>query len=262
MITFENSWMFPVPPMELPRNDVHVWHLELDRPCLDLLELASTLSAEERTRAANFRFERHRNRFITRRGVLRTLLGLYLNMKPELVEFCYSRYGKPYLAERFHKEAIQFNLAHSHERAIYAFARNRKVGVDLEYIHDMQGFEKVAAGLFSKRENAILRILSRDEKLRAFFDCWTRKEAYGKAIGIGLTQALDQFEGLQSSGGVPACDILKNHAKEVTQWSITSFAPAPEYIAKFVVEGHSWHLHHFQFLPKIVSKCVDNLARA
>jgi 4'-phosphopantetheinyl transferase len=227
----------------LSSNDVHVWRALLDQPDLCVQQLAQTLSSEELMRAECFHFELDRTRFIVGRGVLRTILGLYLGAEPSRLEFCYGHHGKPHLAERFGAGELRFNLAHSHELALYAFARGREIGVDLEYIRHMPDAEQIAANFFSAREYAMLRALPTSRKEQAFFNCWTRKEAYTKAIGRGLAQSLDQFDVSLVPGEPAGLLNVEGAPEEASRWSSETLTPAPGYVAALAVEGHNWRLN-------------------
>lgn len=238
VVNVSDSWVSPALPVRLKDNDVHVWRARLEQPDLCIREFASVLSEKERNRVASLRFERHRKRFIVGRAVLRTILASYLNAEPGQLQFCYGPHGKPYLAERSCNETVQFNLAHSNELVLYAFTAKRKVGVDLEYIHFIPDVEKMVTRFFPEGKN--LRMLPNSQKLRAFFNHWTRTEAYTKAVGTGLAQSFDCFDA-SLAREEPACP---------SRWSITSFMPAPDYTASLVVEGHDCVLHYFEFMPR------------
>jgi 4'-phosphopantetheinyl transferase len=221
-------------------NDVHVWLAKLEQPDQYVLRFASILSNEEQIWSAGFRLKRYRKRFIVARGVLRAILGFYLNSEPDRIEFCYSPYGKPYLTEGYYKEPIQFSSAHSHELALYALTLSRRVGVDLELVRKIPYVEQMAAQSFSPLESAAFRMSPKSRKLKVFFDFWTRKEAYGKAIGTGLMDLAPEE---------PTCEI--NTDRDGTRgWSLKSFTPASGYTAALAIEGHDYHIHHFQFLPQ------------
>lgn len=241
------SWLPPPAHLTLSSNDVHVWRATLDQPAGRVRQLAQTLSEEERMRAEHFHFEQDRKRFIVGHGVLRTIIGLYLGTEPSLLQFCYGPHGKPYLAERFSEGTLRFNLAHSHELALYAFTRGREIGVDLEYIRYMPDVEQIAASFFSARENAVLHALPTSQKQEAFFNCWTRKEAYIKAIGNGLAQPLDKFDVSLAPGEPARLLSVEGDTEEASRWSLKALTPAPGYVAALAVEGHNWRLTYWHF---------------
>jgi len=184
---------WPAPPSRwsLEGNDTHVWAALLDVPLPELDEFAGTLAPDERERAARFRFARDRNRFIAARGLLRAMLGRYLGIDPAELRFAYGPNGKPELAGSLAHPGLQFNVAHSENLALFAFSRAGNVGVDLEWIRPLDDAEELAARFFSPGECALLRQHPEDRQIGAFFDFWTRKEAWLKATGEGIAHSLD-----------------------------------------------------------------------
>lgn len=233
---------YPLPKLAFPDDEVHVWCLSLEQPVSCVLQLVQVLSRDERLRAERFYFERDRRRFIVTRGMLRIILGQYLAARPDQIQFRYGPHGKPYLAETFGNNWLQFNLAHSHELAMYAFTCGREVGIDLEYICPMPDAERIAAPFFSPREISIWQKLPQHQRLRAFFNAWTRKEAYLKAIGEGLAQSLDQVE-VSIEPGKPAQLLsIKGCREEAARWSLKSLSPAHDYVAALAAERANWRL--------------------
>ncbi len=185
------EWSEPPGELRLPAGAVHVWHTSLSVPARRLDLLRATLSHEEIERARRFRFALHRDRFIVSRGLLRVLLGRYLDLPPRQVPVIHTLRGKPALAAPM--PDLSFNLAHSGDTVLYAFTRGRAIGVDVERIRSGLSTDRIAARFFSAREAAELRALPPEERQKAFFRCWTRKEAILKAIGQGLAIGLDRF---------------------------------------------------------------------
>ncbi len=239
---FANSWATPSLPAELSSKDVHVWRLNLERHTLSDHELASRLSVEDRRRAARFRSNNARRQFIVGRGVLRTILGFYLNAEPNLIEFYYGAHGKPYVEQGYGRDAFQFSLAHSHELVLYAFTRGRRLGIDVEFVRELPGVEQIVDTCLSEREAA--RAVTRNERRMVFFDSWTRQEALVKAIGTGFA------ERFQLSSGTDLLDNSDEPAENTSSWSVLPFAPAPGFTGTLVVEGTTnsdWHFLSFQF---------------
>lgn len=170
--------------------EVEVRYFSLDVAASRLRELAGFLSLEERERAARFRFDRDRNRFIACRGSLRELLATKLRADPVSVRFLYGRFGKPML-EHSH---IRFNVSHTHGMAMIAITQGREVGCDIERIDPSFAGEQIPERFFSPYEIRALRALPETDQCDAFFRCWTRKEAYIKACGMGVSLALDSFD--------------------------------------------------------------------
>lgn len=197
------------------------------------------LAEDERRRADEFCFEKDRERFVLTRGVLRILLGRYLNLEPRQLNFCYGLHGKPALAERFDGDALRFNVSHSHGLALMALTHNREVGIDVEYVRSDLELDEIASRYFSPQEAATLRSLSIDVRTEAFFAGWTRKEAYIKAKGEGLSLALDKFS-VSLAPGEPAVllSVGENQSPEVACWNLQSLSPGPGYAAAVATEGH------------------------
>jgi 4'-phosphopantetheinyl transferase len=214
--------------------DVHVWIVSLDTSPLCLRELYSTLSDEERNRAESFAFEHLRTRFSVSRGLLRTFLGMYLGISPRMIEFSYGRYGKPSLPglDRF-----QFNLAHSDDLAVYAFALDCKLGVDVERIRNLTDIGAIARRFFSAEEAADLESVELPHRLDSFFACWTRKEAYIKATGEGLSAPLHAFRVALRPTEVPSFLHIDGNTSEAQSWSLYSLRPNERYIGALAFRG-------------------------
>ncbi len=233
----------PVPlPLELRADEVHVWLATLDDYDADSLKVL--LADNELARAARFHFDKDKHHFIVARGWLRKLLAVYLGVSAGELRFFYAEKGKPALEES-QRRLLNFNLAHSHGMAIYAFAHNREVGVDLEFIREDLADEKIAERFFSQSEIEVLRKLPAELRKQAFFDCWTRKEAYIKARGDGLSMPLHEFD--VSLAPDEAAALLRNHKEpgEVTRWSMQSVAVPAGYVAALAASGHDWKLKSF-----------------
>ena len=247
------SWSLPPSTLELSGNEVHVWLAELDPPAAGMQQMAQCLSENELLRAGRFHFKRDRVRFIVRRSVLRMILGRYLHIEPNRVQFSYGPYGKPYLEETVGDGTLQFNLGHSNDIALYAFTRCRAIGVDIEYLRALPDTDQIIARFFTADEIATLNALPVSQRRQAFFNCWTRKEAYIKAIGKGLSQPLDQFE-VSLAPGEPARLLnVEGAPKEASRWSLNAWTPAPGYVAALAVKGHNWQPTFWQF-PRSTSE--------
>jgi 4'-phosphopantetheinyl transferase len=231
----------PVSPV-LAGDEVQVWCASLAYP---EAEYFSLLSPDERGRARRFRFERDRRRFVVGRGLLRTILGRYLNLPPETFQFTYEASGKPALAD---ETSLCFNLAHSADLALYAFTRERDLGIDLEEIHAVTDVQQLADQFFSPRERAELAALPAERKLEVFFSGWTRKEAYLKARGEGLGYPLDLFS-VSMAPELPA-QLLESSdgSAELARWSLQALTPppAPGFLAALAVAGAGWRLEQWQ----------------
>ena len=227
----------------LGRDEVHVWRARLDRNTSYRQSLQQILTADEQVRAERLYFPKDRQHFVVARGVLRLILSRYLDMEPYQLRFCYNRYGKPGLVTSSGQEALSFNVSHSCGLALYAVTRSREIGIDLERIRRDFACEQIAERFFSPREKATLRALqAKKVKHRAFFNCWTRKEAYIKARGEGLSLPLDQFD-VSLAPEEPATLLdMRGDPREASRWSLQELFPGSGYVAALAVEGHGWRL--------------------
>ncbi len=240
-------WSLPPNNVRLSANEVHVWRASLQQPATTIHTLEQMLAGEERARAARYLFEKDRSRFIVARGVLRILLGRYLETEPGQVQFSSHPYGKSALAFPTREPPLKFNVSHSHDFALYAFAYAREVGIDIEYMRAGIDYEQLARVCFSPFERAVLQSLPLDMKQQAFFNCWTRKEAYIKARGMGLSLALDLFD-VSMKPGEPAVLLnSREDPRETTRWEFRELPASPGYVSALAVEGHEWHLRCWQW---------------
>jgi 4'-phosphopantetheinyl transferase len=245
--TFDDSWLPPPQRLSLDSGAVHVWRAGLDQSPWQVERSRDTLDVDERSRADRFYFSRDRARFIVARGVLRTLLGRYLDRAPESLSFSYTAHGKPALASQPRADPIRFNLSHSHGTALYAVTRGREVGVDLEFIRGDLEAEQIAERYFSHREIVTLRALPTSLQKYGFFLCWTRKEAYIKARGEGLSMPLDQFDVSLIPGEPAALLSTKPDSDEARRWSLQNLTPACGCAAALATEGRDWTLSCWQW---------------
>ena len=198
--------------------------------------LVALLTRDERQRAARITFERDRRRFIAARALLRQLLGARLGAAAESIELVYNAYGKPALARRPGAPDLRFNLSHCGDVAVYGFAEAREVGVDVEAVRALEDADAIAARCFSKSEYKAYRALPERERPLGFFYCWTRKEAFIKARGSGLSQPLDGFD-VSLAPGEPARILRVGRTPGARcGWTLRSLFPAPGFIGAVVVQ--------------------------
>ncbi len=238
--------------LKLQTDEIHVWCVSLDQLGPRYQLVSQTLSSDEYMRAKRFRFEKDRNRFIVGRGILRTILGYYLHLEPGKIQFCYGKYGKPALADTSGKGTICFNLSHSEGIALYAFNRDHEIGIDIEHIRNISEMDQIAERFFSVRENDVFRALPESKKKEAFFDCWTRKEAFIKVIGDGLYRPLDKFD-VTLVPGEPA-RLQSMEGDSASRWSIQDLKPASGFAAAFAVKGINKQLSCFQWSNEVIEK--------
>lgn len=234
--------VFPSEDIEADRLALQEGHLHVWRACLDVeppaqRRLSESLSQDECERAARFCFEKHRRRFTAGRGLLRSLLGKYLALSPDEIIFSYNKHGKPYLAPGQTRSDLRFNLSHSDELALFAFTIGRDIGIDLERIRPKRSTRGIAESFFAPREVAALFALSDDQHTSAFFRCWTRKEAYIKAKGAGMSIPLDSFAVSLAPDAPAELLWVRDNPEEPSRWTLTTLCPDPAFAACVAVEG-------------------------
>jgi 4'-phosphopantetheinyl transferase len=231
----------------LLEHEIHVWCASLDQEPSRVEAFFHTLSADEQERAGRFYFERDRRHYTVGRGVLRHILGRYLALEPQELVFSYGPKGKPSLAQELVKTSstvrdLRFNLSHSGGLALYACTYGRDIGVDIEQWRELEDAERIATRFFAAAEVRVFSALPMPDKMQGFFNCWTRKEAYIKATGDGLSMPLDCFE-VSLIPGEPARFLRVNgDPTETVRWSLRELYPAPGYVAAVCVEGQGWAL--------------------
>jgi 4'-phosphopantetheinyl transferase len=247
MTSASSGWETPPVNPTLSSPEVHVWRASLHTEATQLAQFYATLADDERGRAGRFYRQQDRVHYITARGILRALLGHYLHLSPQQVCLAYNAYGKPELASDSGPQPLRFNLSHSHELVLYGFTHGREIGIDIEYIRPTFARDQIAKQFFSPRENAALRVLTDSQHTLGFFNCWTRKEAYIKARGQGLSLALDQFDVSLTPGEPAALLQTRDIPQEAARWSLHELAPGPGYLAAVAVEGRDWRLMTWQW---------------
>src|SRR5262245_57704155 len=228
-------------------HEIHVWQAHLDVPQADVSNLQETLTDDDQERAARFYFEKHRRRFIVGRGILRTILGRYLGVQPDKIRFSYNDKGKPSLVESKLSD-FGFNISHSDELGLYAFALGVPVGVDVEVIRPVSDMEAIAKRFFSPLEYQMLQQVPNENRLEAFFNCWTRKEAYVKAEGLGLFIPLDSFT-VSLTLSEPAHFIqLTANSGHGGRWCLHHLRPSPDAVGAVAIPALDRKIVHRQFL--------------
>ena len=233
--------------LSLGPGEIHVWSIRLDPPPERVERLGRLLAPDEWERANRFRFDKHRRQYVVGRGALRTLLGAYLGVRPEEVRFTYGHRGKPFLAPPLDAGGLFFNLSNSDELALAGFLRGVEIGVDVEYLRAMPDCEQIAERFFSESERTVLRGIPAAQKEETFFNCWTRKEAYLKAVGEGLAAPLDSFDVTLAPGDPPRMLTLEGDAERAGRWFFHHLRPAEDYIGAVAVEGGEWDVKTWSF---------------
>lgn len=239
MISQQSLWLPSPERFILEDDEVHVWHAYLNQVPSVVQELSGILSPSERQRAGRYHFRKDREHFVVARGVLRHILSGYLKTLPERIRFSYSQYGKPALVEERGHNSLSFNVSHSHGVALYAVARGRHIGIDIEFLREDFASPQIAERFFSTGEVAALRALPTDQQTRAFFNCWTRKEAYIKARGEGLSHPLHRFTVSLIPGEAASLLSTDDDPQEASRWSLLELSPGAGYVAALAVEGRA-----------------------
>lgn len=232
MTNWQHSSDLPV----LEKNDVHIWRANLDIPATEIEKYSNYLSEDEIARANKFRFPQHRQRFMVARSILRQLLGIYLDICPKTIVFEYSDRGKPQLAKFNNGRQLQFNLSHSQGYALYGFTQNNFIGVDLEYLREMPDAVKIARRFFSPREFQFIASLDRERQTKVFFQLWTAKEAYLKAIGTGLAGSLAAVDITLDSAENVSLLAIDGDESSIEDWSLYSCVPASDCVATIAIK--------------------------
>ncbi len=230
---------------KLAADEVHLWRVNLEaaageQPANELW--SALLSADEQARAMRFHFARHRQYFTATRATLRRVLAAYLDADPKTLSFAYSPKSKPALGVEHAGSALAFNVSHSGDIALLAFARSRQIGVDVELIRRDFDTSAIARRFFSAAEQSQLAALDLEQRHQAFFRCWTRKEAYIKAIGEGLSLPLDQFDVSLKPNDHNALLATRPNELDAKGWSLREIAARPGYVAALCVSGTDWKL--------------------
>ena len=220
-------------------HDVHVWRSSLDLSGAERSELAQSLSRQEQERAERFATDKLRHRYVVGRGILRSLLGSYLGRPPGDLRIRYGEHEKPYLSGDTDEAILQFNVSHSGDLALFAFSREREIGVDLERIRSDLGQTEIASRFFSASESARLLDLPQEQQSDYFFALWTCKEAFVKARGGGISFGLARFDVQLEPGADSAVIVSNEEAKGFAPWFAYRFDPGPGYAGALAVGERS-----------------------
>jgi 4'-phosphopantetheinyl transferase len=230
-------------------NKVHIWRVPLNQSSERTLRLLQVLSVDERAKAERFHFDKDRNQFVQARAALRFILSEYLNdstnsftnapgsfANPRTLEFSYGLQGKPALANRYADSSLRFNLSRREGLALVAVTRGREIGVDVELV-DTDLPVEIAESSFSEAELTTLRSLPESMRAAGFYNCWTRKEAYVKARGEGLSFPLKQFDVSLTPGAAAQLIHVRDSLDEVDRWTLQEVPVGEGYVAALAVEG-------------------------
>ncbi len=237
-------WLKPPDKFVLNKNETHIWCADLNRSDLAEKDFTKVLSRDESERASKFRFSVDCKRFIARRGILRLLVGEYIKMSPEKVVFQYGEQGKPFVSGN---SAFHFNLSHSENIILFAFTEEHELGIDVEYTNRMIELKEIATRFFSPNETKVLLNLSEKHQPKGFFNCWTRKEAFIKAVGQGLSFPLDEFEVSLKPSDEARLIATHWNPDDVDKWSLRSFEPAEKFVGAIAVKGKISEIKFYKF---------------
>lgn len=239
----ESPWN-PGEPGSGPEGEIQLWLADLDRPPVPLPRLEALLDPDEHARAARFRFRVHRDRYTVGRGLLRILLGRATGRPPESLVFRYGVKGKPFLADPppDPEAALQFNLSNSANGVLIAVARGGEVGVDIEALRPMDDATELVERFFAPSERSTFSRLPPEERTTGFFSGWTRKEAYVKARGDGLSLPTTEFEITLGPREPARLERFEREPEEVGRWSFAAFEPARGFLGALAIEGREREL--------------------
>lgn len=223
-------------------EEVQLWRIDLQAAASDQSRWNRLLSTDEAQRAARFRLDLHRCYFAATRAILRKILAGYLNADPADLTFVYSQKQKPALGGTHAENGLSFNVSHSGDAALIACGLNCKIGVDIEYAGRETDTGAIAARFFSAAEQEQLADLPLSERRDAFFRCWTRKEAYIKATGDGLSLPLRRFDVSLAPASENALIATRPDSREASRWTLRDIRVRPDYAAALCVSGSSWKL--------------------
>ena len=226
-------WTKPPDDVYLKSNQTDVWRVTLNPMPDSIQQAVFTLSADETGRAARFRFNEDRHRFTVSHIALRDVLARYLLCEPKQIDFTVGEYGKPVVVSKLN---LDFNLSHSGDYALIAVTRGRKVGVDVEHFRDELEIEKIARRFFSEKENVELMGLPAGQQCAGFFNCWTRKEAYIKAHGLGLSLPLDSFDVSLIPNQPAILRATRPNPREASRWTLLSLDIDSQHAGAVAVE--------------------------
>ena len=230
--------------VELQEHTVHIWNISFDINDHKFQSYFKLLSKEEKVRAHRFRFFKDKKCFVVTRATLRLISSHYLSKEIEDIVFEYEDYGKPYFK---HNTDLNFNVSHSGNRAVIGFVHHHTIGIDIEKIkNDFDTFE-IASNFFSKAEIDALRNIPKAEQYLAFYRCWTRKEAFIKAKGSGLSFPLDTFSVSLDSDLEASLLYTKWNPLEKDEWKLTSFIPGDGYIAALITDKQVKSVEYFDW---------------
>jgi len=242
-------WKRPPVKLSISRSELHIWRIDLCNVNYQLEYLISLLSPEEIKRSKRFISERDSYRYQVTHSMKRLILANYLDCDPQCLGFKFGSHGKPVLDNLQNSLRVQFNISHSRDLILIAITAEDSIGIDIEYYKKKLSIESLAEIIFSPLERKFFSELkSQQERKEAFFRCWTRKEAYLKAVGIGLTQDLTSIS-VDLNKSVSSHNWLKISTlsqSEIIAWKLFSLDIDNYYIANAVATAFQKDLFCFK----------------
>lgn len=244
------AWLRPEDAPTLVAGTVHVWRLYLGLDAPSEQRARALLSPDELQRADRYRAARARRNFVLARAGLRALLGRYTGTPAQELRFVYGEFGKPELADSSTTKAIRFNLSHSADWALIGVTTGAEIGVDIERRRRMKDMDSVADHWFSDLE--LKTYYSQSDAMRAltFYRAWTRKEAYIKAIGTGMSYPSKNFDIEIGPGSAARILRIEGDTAAAGGWTLFAFEPAVGYLGAAAVRGTGFELRCFDLEPR------------
>jgi 4'-phosphopantetheinyl transferase len=242
------SWPHPTGPVALAAGEVHVWRVDLSLTHEEEVRRTASLAADERQRAARFLSSPARAQFVAARSALRAILGRYTGQPAGEIEFRLGPVGKPGLADP--GPALFFNLSHSRDLALVALTRSAEVGVDVEHARLRETADQLAERFFHPNEVAALRALPPDQRTAGFFNAWTRKEAFLKATGKGISYGIERVEVALTPGERARVLSVNGDRGAAGRWSLEALAPASGYVGAVAMQGEWDRVVCYSFAPQ------------
>jgi 4'-phosphopantetheinyl transferase len=240
-------WQTATASPKLQADELHVWKITLDRDDTQWQPHMALLSADEQAKADRYRFEKHRRRYISGRTALRILLGGYLGRAPETLSFNYNDHGKPSLAQNNSK--LRFNVSHTEGIMLAGFVLNSEIGIDIETIQHDIDYMGIGQRWFSKLEHNTLLTLPEQERIDAFFRAWSRKEAFIKALGTGLSYPLNGFSVRMDNTG-PTLIRDDDKSQGTTHWKIHDIEISSAYSAAVAIKNSEVKIRYYHLALK------------
>ena len=241
------KWKKPPSNLSLSSDFIDIWQTRLDLSVRDIEYYADMLCAEEKQRVDKFKFSKKRHEYIITRGLLRRVLAQTLDTDPHSLQFEYAEHGKPYLTERWQDKTVSFNVTHSGNKALVAVTLERNIGVDIELIRTEVEFDKLSNRFFSADESSSLETYKKQDLSKAFYACWTGKEAYVKALGDGISFGLSEFSVSVDPEEEQVTLVTHWDTDEASRWTIINLDTGKDYIGAIAADKKEIKLRYWEY---------------